>query len=99
MRLEWSQQALAEIHEIWRYIAEHNPAAAERVRDRIVTALERLARRPLIGRIGRIPDTREFVFTDIPYVGIYDVDVKAQQITIMRVVHTARLYPPEDHGA
>lgn len=95
MRLEWSQQAVADIDAIWRYIAERNPAAAVKVRNRIVVALERLVRHPFIGRAGRVANTRELVFGDIPYIGIYEVDAVAQQITIMNIVHTARLYPPE----
>jgi toxin ParE1/3/4 len=95
MRLAWSQQSLAEIETIWRYIEERNPAAANRVRDRIVTALQRLESRPFVGRIGRIANTREFVFTDIPYVSVYEVDEALNQVTIMRVLHTSRFYPPK----
>lgn len=96
MRLEWSQRAIKDVTSIWRYILERNPAAAQRVKDRIVAALDRLASRPFIGRPGRIPNTREFVFTDIPYIGIYEINEPAGLVTIMRVVHTARFYPPQD---
>jgi toxin ParE1/3/4 len=95
MRLEWSQQAVADMSAIWKYIAERNPAAAEKVRTRIVKALDLVARHPYMGRIGQVPDTREFVFTDIPYIGVYNIDMEMQQITVINVVHTARLYPPQ----
>ncbi|MBS0276341.1 MAG: type II toxin-antitoxin system RelE/ParE family toxin [Proteobacteria bacterium] len=95
MRLEWSFAAISELNEIRLYIRERDPAAAERVKDRIVLAMELIGRRPYTGRSGRLPDTREFVFTDIPYVGIYDVDEKRGQVTVLHVIHTARNYPPD----
>jgi addiction module RelE/StbE family toxin len=95
MRIEWSQQSLDEIEAIGRYVEENNPAAADRIKRRIVAALGRLESRPLIGRMGRIANTREFVFTDIPYIGIYEVDESRGSVTIIRVVHTSRFYPPK----
>ena|ERR1700733_9573785 len=93
MRLEWSQAALQELNAIRIYIAERNPKAAERIKDRIVSATYLLARRPFIGRIGRIDGTREFVFADIPYIAVYDLDEVRDQLTILHVFHTAQLYP------
>jgi toxin ParE1/3/4 len=95
MRLEWSQAALQELNAIRIYIAERNPKAAEHIKDRIVSATYLLARRPFIGRIGRIDGTREFVFTDIPYIAVYDLDEVRGELTILHVFHTAQLYPPK----
>ena len=95
MRLEWSQASLRELDAIRIYIAERNPTTAERIKNRIVSATELLARRPFIGRIGRIDGTREFVFTDVPYIAVYDIDETREQLTILHVFHTAQLYPPK----
>ncbi len=96
MRLEWSRAALFELDEIRTYIAERNRTAAERVKDRIFAASELLARRPYIGRTGRGPGLREFVFADIPYIAFYDVNEDIGQVTILHIFHTSRLYPPKE---
>jgi toxin ParE1/3/4 len=44
-----SHQAEADLLEIWRYIAQDNPGAADRVLDRIERTVELLARHPLKG--------------------------------------------------
>ena len=98
MRLEWSQAALGQLNVIRRYIAGRNPAAAAKVQSRIVDASALLAQRPFIGRLGRVSGTREFVFTDIPYIAVYEVDETRRQVTILRVFHTARQYPPLDES-
>jgi toxin ParE1/3/4 len=95
VRLEWSLAALFELDEVRHYIAARDPAAAERVKDRIVLAMELVGRRPYIGRAGRLPDTREFIFADIPYIGVYDIDEERDQETVLHVIHTARDYPPD----
>ena len=93
MRLEWSLAAITELDAIRRYIADYNPAAAERVKDRIVTAMELISHKPYIGRKGRLPDTREFIFTDIPYFGVYDIDEQRGQVTVLHIIHMSRDYP------
>jgi toxin ParE1/3/4 len=96
MRLEWSRAAIFELDEIRTYIAERNRMAAERVKDRIINATELLASRPYIGRVGRSAGSREFVFSDIPYIAIYDVNEDIAQVTILHIFHTSRLYPPKE---
>jgi toxin ParE1/3/4 len=95
VRLEWSFAALLELDEVRLYIAAHDRVAAERVKDRIVSAMELVGHSPYIGRKGRLPDTREFVFADIPYIGIYDIDEERDQVTVLHVIHTARDYPQD----
>ncbi len=85
-----------ELDAIRRYIATDNPAAAAKVQNRIVAAIELLSHQPLIGRMGRVPGTREFVFGDIPYIAVYDVDERGQQVTILHIIHTARRYPSQN---
>ncbi len=96
MRLVWDDQALRDLVEIRRYIAERNPQAAERVAQRLRAALAYLPDRPRMGRTGRVPGTREFVFTDLPYIGVYRIDEGRDTLEILRIVHTARFYPPAE---
>jgi len=45
-----SVQARTDLEEIWVYIAEDSPAAADRIIDRILVTCQKLARSPRIGR-------------------------------------------------
>jgi toxin ParE1/3/4 len=96
VRLIWDEQARTDLIAIRRYIARDNPAAAVRVSERIRTRIVHLSERPLTGRIGRIPNTRELVISGLPYIGIYRLDDNRETIEIMRVIHGAQLYPPEE---
>jgi toxin ParE1/3/4 len=71
------------------YIANHDPLAAERVAQRIVETVERLATFPASGRPGRKPDTRELVISNtFSYLVVYGV--RSGIVYILRVLHTAQ---------
>ena len=59
MEIVWRPIALEDLKQASHYIAEHNPRAADRFWRRILTAVERLAVLPGLGRPGRIEGTRE----------------------------------------
>ena len=46
---DFHPEAETELDEIWEFIAEDNPAAADRVTEDIISAIERLADSPHIG--------------------------------------------------
>jgi len=50
-----------------------------------------IAEHPFIGRPGRVPDTREIVITQTPFLAAYSV--VEQQFIILRVLHGARKWP------
>ena len=87
----WTRRAVRRLDMIGTYIAEDDPEAAARVVARILAGAERLAEYPALGRIGRIKETRELVFTDIPYIVPYRV--RPSTIEILTVMHTARKWP------
>lgn len=95
MRLMLNDQAGTDIEKIRRYIAQDNPSAAGKVAARLISGLSLLANHPYMGRPGRLEDTREFVFSDLPYIGIYRVHEIAELVEVLRIVHTAREYPPK----
>jgi toxin ParE1/3/4 len=96
MRFLWHDDAVGDLDEIRAYIAQDNPSAATQVVGRIRSGTEMLMAHPLMGRLGRVPETREFVFSDIPYIAIYRVNKDSQTIEVLQVVHTSRLYPPKN---
>jgi len=46
---------------------------------------------PELGRTGRKPDTRELVFTGLPYLAIYRI--RGEAVEILRILHGAQIWP------
>jgi toxin ParE1/3/4 len=93
----WSNDALDEFDQILAYIAADRPKAAMRVADRIDEACAGLGD-TLTGRPGRASGTYEKVVTGLPYIVVYAVDAvhpSDESVTILRIVHGARDWPPE----
>ncbi len=91
MRVEWHPLARADLAEMVAYIASDNPVAAYRVHDDIRKQTNLLAIYPEIGRPGRVRGTRELVITGTPYIAAYRFAGDA--LTILRLLHGARLWP------
>lgn len=91
MRLKWSDLARSQFVDQFRFIAERNPAAAEKIRDKLRDAADRMRMHPQIGKTGRCAGTRELLAAGTPLVIVY---VLAQEeIRIVAVLHTAQDYP------
>lgn len=91
MEIVWRPIALEDLDEAHRYIALENPAAANRIRNAILAAVERLADHPNVGRPGRVDETRELVVARTPYIVAYAV--LDGQLMILSVLHGAREWP------
>ncbi len=90
VRLVWTRPASIDRKDIREYIAADNPTAALALDELISEKAARLADDPGLGRIGRIPGTRELV-AHRNYVLVYDM--ADDQIRILRVLHAARQWP------
>ena len=92
MRVRWTIPALRDLEIIGDRIEHDNSAA---VAMRVVTAIldhaDNLAEFPHIGRSGRIPDTRELVVVDTPFIVPYRV--RDAEVEILAVFHGARQWP------
>lgn len=88
MNLQWTPGAVSDLGEIFGYLSRRNPEAAQRILRVIGLAADRLTRAPYVGRIGRVPDTRELVIQGIPFVLGYRVS--AANVQILCVRHGAR---------
>jgi toxin ParE1/3/4 len=93
MDIRWLEDALADLTEIYRYIATDNPRAAARVVERIQASVRLLAELPHRGRPGRWPGTRELIIPGTSYIVPYRV--KGEFVEILRVFHGARRWPEE----
>ena len=91
MKLFWTKDALDDRRKIYEYIESDNERAALELDELFSENAKRLINFPNIGRLGRVAGTREVVAHQ-NYVMIYDV--VGDQVRILRVLHTAMLWPP-----
>ena len=84
--------AIADLFEIWSFIAEDNPPAAERVEQAVFHACQLLADSPLLGKIRTdltlLPVRVWPVQAFFTYLIVYRPETKPLQI--LRVLHTSR---------
>ena len=83
-----SAVALADMDDIWDYIAQDSFLEADKMQDRIFAACSKLAKNPYIGRPR--PELRPELrsFQEKPYVIFYTVE--EERITVRRVIHSSR---------
>lgn len=94
MHVRLSEDAEADLLAIFDFIAERNPRAATRVMDGISAAILQLETFPLLGKPGRIHETRELATPGWPYIVIYSLPDE-YHIDVERVLHGAQMWPPE----
>lgn len=88
-RLVFTERAQADLLEAWLFIAEDNPAAADKVLDTLEQEAKLLLVQPLMGRAR--PELGSAVRSwpsATPYVVFYEVD--DSELTVLRVLHHAR---------
>lgn len=92
MTVEWHPLASSDLAEAVTYVARENPEAAYRLHDEIQRQTTMLAAHPELGRLGRLPGIRELIITGTPYIAAYPV--LGEVVTILRLLHGARRWPP-----
>jgi toxin ParE1/3/4 len=93
MRIRWLRTALGNLDHHANYIAENDPIAARNAVQRIQAAVDQLAEYPSMGRIGRVPLTRELIIGGTPWIIVYRV--RADAVEIIPVLHGAQSWPPQ----
>jgi toxin ParE1/3/4 len=89
MSVVFRDEAIADLDDIARYIAQDNPASAARVIARIHRVIYRtIAHLPLSGRLNRANNTRELAVPGLPYLITYRPvrDV----VDVIAIFHTSR---------
>ena len=89
--VKWLRKALKNLEQTYDYVAETNVDAAIAIVLKIQAATDQLSEFPMMGRTGRVDDTRELVIANTPYIIIYRVNRNA--VEVLRVLHTSRKYP------
>ena len=94
MTVEWSRLAAEDIRSLHRFIEARSPKSALRIVQTIIATVEQsLSRNALLGRPGRVPDTRELVIPKTPYVIPYRV--RHDRVQILRVYHHRLPWPDQ----
>ncbi|MHB8575588.1 MAG: type II toxin-antitoxin system RelE/ParE family toxin [Dehalococcoidia bacterium] len=93
MQIIWRDRARADLRGLYVYLLDRNPAAALRTEATITSRIQTLVDQPNLGRPGRTAGTRELVIPRTPYVVGYAVDVQADAVIVLRVLHGARSWP------
>lgn len=91
MEVIWFKSAIQDLVLAKEYIAKDNTNAAISTVQRIRDKVNLLSDQPSIGRLGRIPNTRELVIDKTPYILPYRV--RDNKIEILRVLHSSRRWP------
>lgn len=90
MKVLFDARAIGDLQGIFDWIAEDSPKAADSVVSRIFESVERLGLFPELGRIGRDPETREWVIPGLAYIAVYEVDRERDQLIVVAVFHGAQ---------
>jgi toxin ParE1/3/4 len=88
--LSWRPRAIARLTNFIGYIADRDPAAAERLQASIYRSIEHAREFPEAYRIGRRRGTREIV-AHRNYIVIYRI--AGGQIDIVTIIHARQKYP------
>jgi len=89
MKIRYAPLAIRDIESILNYIAQDNPAAAEKVRRAIVAAVKTVAGNPYLGTKNvRNPQLRSHLLGRYPYRVHYTV--RGNEIVVLHVRHGSR---------
>jgi toxin ParE1/3/4 len=94
MKVQWTDNAVAHLVNVYEYIALNSPTYAKQMVDKITNRSMQIAANPLSGR--KVPEYDSDVIRELieqPYRIIYRI--KKDQIDIPAVIHGARLLPDE----
>lgn len=88
MRLEWREEAVADLERIDAWLSQFENANTATVRRRIDAAASKLERLGDMGRPSKIEGLRELSVRSAPYILVYEV--KSDSIEVVAVYHTAQ---------
>jgi toxin ParE1/3/4 len=96
--LVWSDDALADVRDVYSYIAQESTAAANQLPDRLQASTGQLKMFPESGRT--VPDREAASYREV-FVGnhrvIYSFDRSRDEVIIAAVIHGRRQLPPLAH--
>ena len=92
MLIEWSQNALNELSDIFAYfLSIEEEEQGKDIVSKLIKSVTQLKSYPHSGRPGSLEGTREIVIRKLPYVLVYEVSSEA--VMILHIYHTSRDFP------
>lgn len=88
MQIIWEQDAIADLTELRNYIEQFNPSAADKLGKKIIESANLLIENPLLGKVGKLHETRELVIPNTSYTLVYYC--QSTSLSILRVFHQSR---------
>ena len=87
----WTEPANSQLADVYAYISQSSPGAAESQVKLVVSATKTLGEFPEIGRLGRRRGTRELVIPGTPYIVVYRI--RLSSVRVLAVMHGAQRWP------
>ncbi len=84
MKLQFTAKALEDLERLHEFVAKKNPAAADRIRDHLLTSFQTLLEQPMGGKPVKSLPVRQWVAGD--YVIRYLIE-NGQSLIIVRIWH------------
>lgn len=91
MTIIWMPLAGQDLDSLYKYVSRESEPVAKKLVAHIFSAVEMLGQFPLAGRTGRVPETRELVISQTPYIVPYRI--RGDEIQILAVIHGAQRWP------
>jgi toxin ParE1/3/4 len=89
MKIVWTEPAVEDLHELHRFIARDSEEYAGRFVEGIITAAERLADHPRLGRV--VPEANEENIRELLYYNYRIIyRVASDRIELLSVIHGSR---------
>lgn len=88
LNVRFDARALSDLREIRDYLVERSPVGAERVRQHIMAAVDRLSDFPYLGRATDESNVRVLVLTRYPYLVFYAV--VSNEVVVLHIRQGAR---------
>ena len=92
MHLRFSDTAEKDLDKIYYDRIEGNPKNAQRMVDNLLTAAYQLENFPLMGREGRVSNTRELSVPRTPFILVYTLPDQ-YHIDLETIIHERQKYP------
>lgn len=94
-KYQFTPQAVADLFDIWSFIAEDNPGAADRVEEAVFRACDFLADSPRAGRMRNDLTALPLRFWVVQPYSNYRIayDSEKKPLQIIRILHAARDLP------
>jgi toxin ParE1/3/4 len=96
MKVRYTVPAQVDLDDIYNFVSETNPFAAERIKRQIRVDAELLGELPYIARESDYPGIRIRKVRRYPYLIFYSV--QGDEVRILHVRHGARRWPWEDES-